>query len=35
MEEPCPADSVDSLMAEMPFVNTDIEDKFISKYIKQ
>uniref|UniRef100_A0A8B9F5V0 A-kinase anchoring protein 7 n=1 Tax=Amazona collaria TaxID=241587 RepID=A0A8B9F5V0_9PSIT len=29
MEEPCPADSVDSLMAEMPFVDTDIEDKFI------
>ncbi|KAM9564067.1 A-kinase anchoring protein 7 isoform 2-T3 [Guaruba guarouba] len=30
MEEPCPADSVDSLMAEMPFVDTDIEDKFIT-----
>ncbi|XP_061330864.1 A-kinase anchoring protein 7 isoform X3 [Pezoporus flaviventris] len=29
MEEPCPADTVDSLMAEMPFVDTDIEDKFI------
>ncbi|XP_068268719.1 A-kinase anchoring protein 7 isoform X2 [Nyctibius grandis] len=28
-EEPCPADSVDFLMAEMPFVDTDIEDEFI------
>ncbi|XP_040454299.1 A-kinase anchoring protein 7 isoform X2 [Falco naumanni] len=28
-EEPCPADSVDSLMAEMPFVDTDIEDEFV------
>ncbi|XP_015477563.1 A-kinase anchoring protein 7 isoform X2 [Parus major] len=26
-EEPCAADSVDSLMAEMPFVDTDIEDE--------
>lgn len=32
-KEPCPADSVGSLMAEMPFVNTDIEDEFVSKYI--
>ncbi|XP_065691324.2 A-kinase anchoring protein 7 isoform X1 [Patagioenas fasciata] len=28
-EEPCPADSVDSLMTEMPFVDTDIEDEFV------
>ncbi|XP_009279799.1 PREDICTED: A-kinase anchor protein 7 [Aptenodytes forsteri] len=28
-EEPCPADSVESLMAEMPFVDTDIEDEFV------
>ncbi|XP_065488846.1 LOW QUALITY PROTEIN: A-kinase anchoring protein 7 [Caloenas nicobarica] len=28
-EEPCLADSVDSLMAEMPFVDTDIEDEFV------
>lgn len=34
-EEPCAADSVDSLMAEMPFVDTDIEDECASKYIKQ
>lgn len=34
-EEPCAADSVDSLMAEMPFVDTDIEDEHCSKYIKQ
>ncbi|XP_072711964.1 A-kinase anchoring protein 7 isoform X4 [Ciconia boyciana] len=27
-KEPCPADSVESLMAEMPFVDTDIEDEF-------
>ncbi|XP_066035269.1 A-kinase anchoring protein 7 isoform X2 [Chamaea fasciata] len=26
-EEPCAADSIDSLMAEMPFVDTDIEDE--------
>ncbi|XP_031957614.1 A-kinase anchoring protein 7 isoform X3 [Corvus moneduloides] len=26
-EEPCAADSVDSLMAEMPFVDTDIEEE--------
>uniref|UniRef100_A0A8C3TRS3 A-kinase anchoring protein 7 n=1 Tax=Catharus ustulatus TaxID=91951 RepID=A0A8C3TRS3_CATUS len=26
-EEPCAADSVDSLMSEMPFVDTDIEDE--------
>ncbi|XP_058691765.1 A-kinase anchoring protein 7 isoform X1 [Poecile atricapillus] len=26
-EEPCAADSVDSLMAEMPFMDTDIEDE--------
>ncbi|XP_064269262.1 A-kinase anchoring protein 7 isoform X2 [Passer domesticus] len=26
-EEPCAADSVDSLMTEMPFVDTDIEDE--------
>lgn len=32
-EETCPADSVESLMAEMPFVDTDIEDEFVSKYI--
>ena len=31
-EEPCPADSVESLMAEMPFVDTDIEEEFVSKY---
>lgn len=34
-EEPCAADSIDSLMAEMPFVDTDIEDECASKYIKQ
>ncbi|XP_009953742.1 PREDICTED: A-kinase anchor protein 7 isoform gamma-like, partial [Leptosomus discolor] len=28
-KEPCPADSVESLMAEMPFVDTDIEDEFV------
>ncbi|KAM6365917.1 LOW QUALITY PROTEIN: A-kinase anchoring protein 7 [Alca torda] len=28
-EEPCAADSVESLMAEMPFVDTDIEDEFV------
>ncbi|XP_075270168.1 A-kinase anchoring protein 7 isoform X3 [Opisthocomus hoazin] len=28
-EEPCPADSVESLMAEMPFVDTDIEEEFV------
>ncbi|KAM6406942.1 A-kinase anchoring protein 7 isoform 2-T3 [Pluvialis apricaria] len=28
-KEPCPADSVGSLMAEMPFVDTDIEDDFV------
>ncbi|KAM6323442.1 A-kinase anchoring protein 7 [Aegotheles albertisi] len=27
-KETCPADSVESLMAEMPFVGTDIEDEF-------
>lgn len=34
-EEPCTADSVDSLMSEMPFVDTDIEDECASKYIKK
>ncbi|XP_069643425.1 A-kinase anchoring protein 7 isoform X3 [Haliaeetus albicilla] len=28
-KEPCHADSVESLMAEMPFVDTDIEDEFV------
>ncbi|XP_064303349.1 A-kinase anchoring protein 7 isoform X1 [Phalacrocorax carbo] len=28
-KEPCPADLVESLMAEMPFVDTDIEDEFV------
>ncbi|KAJ7396069.1 hypothetical protein BTVI_148827 [Pitangus sulphuratus] len=28
-EEPCAADSVDSLMAEMPFLDTDIEDECV------
>ncbi|XP_063185663.1 A-kinase anchoring protein 7 isoform X2 [Chroicocephalus ridibundus] len=28
-KDPCPADSVESLMAEMPFVDTDIEDEFV------
>ncbi|KAM6081910.1 A-kinase anchoring protein 7 isoform 2-T3 [Chlamydotis macqueenii] len=28
-QEPCPTDSVESLMAEMPFVDTDIEDEFV------
>ena len=35
IREPCPADLVESLMAEMPFVDTDMEDEFVSKYIKQ
>lgn len=31
-KKPCPsAESVDSLMAEMPFANTDIEDEFARK----
>lgn len=34
-KEPCHADSVESLMAEMPFVDTDIEDEFVRKYIKE
>lgn len=33
-KKPCPsADSVDSLMAEMPFADIDIEDEFASKCI--
>lgn len=33
-KKPCPpADSVDSLMAEMPFADTDIEDELASKCI--
>uniref|UniRef100_A0A8C3K1U1 A-kinase anchoring protein 7 n=1 Tax=Calidris pygmaea TaxID=425635 RepID=A0A8C3K1U1_9CHAR len=34
-KEPFPADSVESLMVEMPFVDTDIEEEFVSKKKKK